>query len=297
MTALRWSADLTAAEQDAVQNLIRAATRADGVAPVGDDILRGVSGGGVEHVLVGDAGGLIGYLGMVPGRPGAEATAELVVHPGSRRLGHGSRLLRAAAERSAGRIRFWAHGTLPGARATAEALGLRPARELLQMRRSLRGVPEPVIPQGVSVRTYAGVDDNPELLRVNNAAFSWHPEQGGWTGAQIADRVGEAWFDPAGLFLAFDEATGSLLGFHWTKIHAGAALGEVYVLGIDPAAQGRGLGRALTLLGIGHLAGRLSHLPEPAVMLYVESDNTAAIRTYRNLAFSVVNADTAYAWM
>ena len=91
------------------------------------------------------------------------------------------------------------------------------------------------------ITTYAGPADDAELVRVNNAAFAWHPEQGGWTDADIAERRGESWFDPGGLFMAVDEQSGKLLGFHWTKVH-NADLGEVYVVGVDPAAQGRGLG-------------------------------------------------------
>ena len=97
------------------------------------------------------------------------------------------------------------------------------------------------------ITTYAGPADDAELLRVNNAAFAWHPEQGGWTEADIAERRAEPWFDPAGLFMAFDVNTAKLLGFHWTKVH-GEDLGEVYVVGVDPAAQGRGLGATLTLV-------------------------------------------------
>ncbi len=148
---------------------------------------------------------------------------------------------------------------------------------------------------GVRIATYAGPGDDAELLRVNNAAFAWHPEQGGWTETEIAERRAEPWFDPAGLFMAWDERSGALLGFHWTKRHS-ASLGEVYVVGVDPAAQGRGLGAALTLTGLHHLAGQLSAGPgEPAVMLYVEADNIAAVKTYRRLGFDVVNTDAAYA--
>jgi mycothiol synthase len=134
------------------------------------------------------------------------------------------------------------------------------------------------------------------LLRVNNAAFSWHPEQGGWTESDVVGRVGEAWFDPEGLLLAHDGQ--SLLGFHWTKVHddgPGSGLGEVYVLGVDPSAQGRGLGRALTLLGLAHLSRRLGQHHDATVMLYVESDNVAAIRTYESLGFVLTGVDTAYA--
>jgi mycothiol synthase len=170
------------------------------------------------------------------------------------------------------------------------------ARELMQMRRSLRDVPDAAIPEGVTIRTYAGPADDSELLRVNNAAFAWHPEQAGWGEAEISERRGEAWFDPDGLFLAFDDSTGELLGFHWTKVHAEhPGLGEVYVVGVAPAAQGRGLGRTLTLVGIGYLARRLGSHDDPAVMLYVEADNTAAVNTYQRLGFAVTNVDTAYA--
>jgi len=259
-------------------------------------VLRALTGRDAEHVLLGDpVAGVVGYLQMAPGRGGADATAELVVHPQFRRRGHGSQLARAAGELSGGRVRFWAHATLPAARATAHALHLVAVRELLRMSRKLRDIPEPVVPQGVRVRTYGGSVDDAELLRVNNAAFAWHPEQGGWTEADLAERRLEPWFDPAGLFLAFAKDTGALLGFHWTKVHTDRpGLGEVYVVGVDPAAQGRGLGRILTQVGIDHLAGRLSGYDDAEVMLYVEADNAAAVSTYRRLGFAVCNVDTAY---
>ncbi len=146
-----------------------------------------------------------------------------------------------------------------------------------------------------AIATYSGPADDAELLRVNNAAFAWHPEQSGWTEADIAERRAEPWFDPAGLFLAVDERTGKLLGFHWTKVHADD-LGEVYVVGVDPAAQGRGIGATLTLIGLHHLAARLSRSSSPStVMLYVEADNSAAVKTYRRLGFDVSRVDAAYA--
>lgn len=289
MTAPHWRAALPAAEQIAVRALVAAAQRGDGVAPVAEQVLRDLDGRHAEHLLVVDPGGaLVGYLNL------ASVTAELVVHPESRRRGVGTALVRAALVHRGDRVRFWARGTLPAARALATALDLRAVRELIQMRRNLRDCPEFYIPPHVSVRGYRGPDDTAELLRVNNIAFAWHPEQSGWTHSDIAERAGEPWFDPDGLFLAVDDDTGALLGFHWTKVHDDGT-GEVYVLGVDPAAQGRGLGRTLTLVGLRHLATRLGHLAEPAVMLYVESDNVAAIRTYEALGFTVAAVDTVYA--
>ena len=220
--------------------------------------------------------------------------AELVVHPRARRRGIGTEMARTGLAEGGDGTRIWAHGNLEPARATAAALGLVVVRELLQMRRPLTGLPPATVSDGVRITTYSGPDDDAELLRVNNAAFAWHPEQGGWTGADIAERRDEPWFDPAGLFMAVDEKTDKLVGFHWTKVHT-ADLGEVYIVGVDPAAQGRGLGATLTLAGLHYLAERLSASSQPTVMLYVEADNSAAVKTYERLGFTVFSVDAAYA--
>lgn len=290
-----WQPALAPQQQTRIRELIAAATDFDGVAPVGEQVLRELPHQRTGHLLAAEGDDILGYLNLTPGGDGADAMGELVVHPRARRRGIGTALLRTAAARERNAVRFWAHGTQPAARALADTLHLAAVRELLQMRRTLQDLPEPVAPDSLRIRTYAGASDDAELLRVNNAAFAWHPEQGGWTEADLAERRLEPWFDPAGLFLAFAKDTGALLGFHWTKVHTDRpGLGEVYVVGVDPAAQGRGLGRILTQVGIDHLAGRLSGYDDAEVMLYVEADNAAAVSTYRRLGFAVCNVDTAY---
>ncbi|WP_343601260.1 mycothiol synthase [Mycobacterium sp.] len=293
-----WRSALTADEQQKVHELVCAAGEFDGVAPVGEQVLRELALPRTEHLVVAqpDRGGaVVGYLNLAAAHGDERGTAELVVHPRARRRGIGAAMARAALSKTVGKNYFWAHGTLGPAQATASALGLRPVRELIQMRRSLTSVAEPAIPAGVVIRSYAGPADDADLVRVNNAAFAGHPEQGGWTPSDVAERRGERWFEPQGLFLAFDEA-GTLLGFHWTKVHSEQpGLGEVYVVGVDPSAQGRGLGAALTAFGVAHLARRLACAAQPTVMLYVESDNAAALHTYRRLGFSEYSVDTAYA--
>jgi mycothiol synthase len=298
VTVPQWRAALTADEQQHVRELITAASESDAVAPVGEQILRELAHDRTEHLLTTDASGeqVLGYLNLSAEPADGSAMAELVVHPDARRGGIGAAMIRATLSKTDGLNRFWAHGTLDSARATASALGLSPVRELVQMRRDLIDIAEPEVPDGVRIRTYAGAADDAELLRVNNAAFVTHPEQSGWTDADLAERRTESWFDPEGLFLAFSQETDALLGFHWTKVHSDeAGLGEVYVVGVDPAAQGGGLGGLLTAVGIAHLAQRLNEAAEPTVMLYVESDNTAALRTYRRLGFTQYSVDTAYA--
>jgi mycothiol synthase len=298
VTAIAWRTGITPFQQQQIRDLIATATAHDGVTPVGEQVLRELPHDRTKHVVATDDDGVVGYLDLTPGTDAGPPMVELVVHPNSRRRGIGSAMARMALAEGGATARIWAHGNLESARATAAALGLTSVRELLQMRRSLRDVPAAIVPDGVVVRTYRGTDDDAELLRVNNAAFSWHPEQGGLTAGDISERRAEPWFDPAGLFLAFDEKTDALLGFHWTKVHPDEpGLGEVYVLGVDPSAQGCGLGRVLTLIGLRHLAERLSGADDPTVMLYTEADNTAAVRTYEGLGFTVFGVDTAYAQM
>jgi mycothiol synthase len=291
VNAIAWRTALSDVDRRRIKRVLDAAGAADGIAPVGDRVLRELTQDRTGHLVAEVADDVVGYLNLVPATDDAPPMAEVAVHPDARRRGIGSELIRTALAEGGTGTRVWAHGNLAPARATAAALDLVAARELLQMRRPLSDLPAVKVSDGVLLRTYAGPSDDAELLRVNKAAFSWHPEQGGWTDADVAERRGESWFDPEGLFLAFDGDNGKLLGFHWTKVH-GPALGEVYVVGVDPDAQGRGLGATLTLAGLHHLADRLGASAE--VTLYVEADNSAAVNTYERLDFAVFSADVAY---
>ncbi len=146
-------------------------------------------------------------------------------------------------------------------------------------------LPELVLPPGISIRGYRDTDAD-AVIAVNAAAFAAHQEQGEMDATNLAERMAESWFDPAGLLLA-EETDGTLLGFHWTKRHD-EDLGEVYVVGISPVAQGRGLGRVLTLAGLHHLVS--SGVDE--VLLYTESDNAPAVHVYSGLGFDHAPEDT-----
>ncbi|KAA1421490.1 mycothiol synthase [Nocardioides humilatus] len=213
-----------------------------------------------------------------------DGALDLAVAPEARRQGLGGRLA-ALAMAAPGGLTAWSHGDAPAARALAARLGMARARELWVMRRPAGVLPEEVVLPGIAIRSFEP-SDAPALLAVNAAAFAHHAEQGAMTAADLAERMSEPWFDPAGLLLAVD-ADGAVLGFHWTKRHD-ADHGEVYVLGVAPAAHGRGLGKALTIAGLRHLAER--RIAE--VLLFVESDNEPAVRLYSGLGFTHSTADT-----
>ncbi|MGJ7905824.1 mycothiol synthase [Actinopolyspora sp. H202] len=316
MVHLTWRNGLDEIETAEVFDLLTAAERADGVAPVGEHVIlrlrshRGVSEqiepvqadvAGSEHFVIrADGGELAGYAhvdteGEARGEP---LVAELAVHPRFRENGIGTQLVSALLERAeipvepdeegdSYRLRIWSHGLLAGAVRLADRFGLARVRELWRMGRELSGaeLDEPVLPEGVTIRGFRPGEDEPELVRVNHLAFSWHPEQGGMTEAEVREKEGLDWFDPAGFLLAVDGAD-RLLGFHWTKIHPDGS-GEVYVVGVDPDTQGSGLGRALTLAGLRYLRD----VGCPRVMLYVEGDNGPAVSVYRRLGFERWDVD------
>jgi mycothiol synthase len=285
---LSWRAGLDDARAAEVRALAAAAADVDGSEPLGEHVLMHLADADAAHLLALDGGALRGVAQLDT----ADGVAELVVHPDHRRAGLGRRIVEEVLDRAGGTLRVWAHGQHPGAVALATRLGFTQLRELWQMRRSLLDpLPDPELPAGVRIRAFVPGQDDEEFLRVNNAAFHWHPEQGGWDRSQLRLREAEPWFDPAGFLLAVDEAD-RLLGSHWTKVHTDPEpIGEVYVLGVDPAAQGKRLGAALTLAGLRHLRER----GQTRVLLYVEADNSAAVRLYQDFGFALWSSDALYA--
>lgn len=294
--------DLGDDDRREVEDLVADARRTDGSAALneaGHLHLRHPRPG-LAHLLVRLEETLVGYAQH--DASSGLSTGQLVVAPPARRRGVGSALLRHLLDSSAGRLQIWALGDPPAAAALARSHELVRVRELLVMIRNLDDpLPEPVFPDGVTRRSFRPGEDEEAWLRLNARAFAGHPEQGALTPADLADRMAEPWFDAAGFLLAeasdprgaggvVPPADTRLVGFHWTKQHPGL-LGEVYVLGVDPAADGRGLGRALLLAGLHHLAARGNHTVE----LYVEADHLRAVQLYRGHGFRVASRDVMYA--
>jgi len=290
---------------EAVSELLDVATAVDGHHPLGEhqwlDLVHGHRHGfaglvawepGHDHP--------VGYAQLTredgPGGQGPFWDLEYVVDPHHRMAndGIGETLVGTALEivrqEGGGQVHMWVPKPTAVHDRVAQAAGLSRGRELRQLRRAL-----PVHEQAtVAVRPFVPGRDEQAWLEVNNRAFSWHPEQGGWDLDTLRHREEQPWFDPAGFLL--HERDGKLAAFCWTKVHDhshgdhGLPLGEIYVVAVDPAYQRMGLGRQMVLAGLDWLARRGFR----TAMLYVDADNHGALHLYEELGFTLDHVDRAY---
>jgi mycothiol synthase len=270
---------LEPAQQVAVRTVADRVEARDGAPPLNDQALSrlGDAGPGLVHLLSEDTGEITGYAQL----DGPEVT--VVGSPAA----IDSLLAAAEATATSTHLLLWSHGRRSAVAGIAETRGYENVRTLWQLRRSLSDIPDVAPPPGIGIRRFVPEHDEKAWLAVNAAAFAAHPDQGRWTVRDLAAREAEPWFDPAGFLLA--ERDDGLLGFHWTKLHPDG-VGEVYVLGIDPAAQGMHLGPALLSAGLRYLAGRGAR----DVLLYVEDDNRKALALYEQFGFDRYDRDVQY---
>jgi mycothiol synthase len=247
----------------------------DGAPPLSDQALTRLESETVEHFTVDGRGyAQLSGASLEIAAEDDEATEALV----------------SAAE-AAGRDKLlvWSHGRRSHIATLLAARGYERTRVLHRLVLSSLAAlpPDPPLPDGVTVRPFHIGQDEDGWLRVNAAAFALHREQAQWARVDLVAREREPWFDPDGFLLA--ERDGELLGFHWTKVHEDGR-GEVYVLGVAPAGQGLGLGAALLVRGLRHLADRGC----PAALLYVDDDNRSAMRLYEKYGFVPQDGDTQW---
>ena len=270
-----------------IDDLLAACRLADGHAAVGEHkYLSLLSGSGAKAAFVEEEDErVVSYLHLSENADAGGWTFESAVHPGFRTVDRLQAVVEQAIEEATERggvtLRTWIYNaTWP---ASLAALGFHADRELRQLRIRLP-VPEPEYPPQIRIAPFRPGIDEAAWLAVNNEAFAGHPENGSWTPEILADRQAQAWWDPAGVLMAWDDS--ALVGFCWTKDH-GDGVGEIYIIAVRPDAQRMGLGRALTLGGLGYLSGRGCW----EGMLYVDAANSSAVELYDSMGFILHHVD------
>ena len=293
MTVTRVDSSELAAHRDAIDALDAAARAADGHDALGESVWRDLDRPGPDSV-----GFLLdgrGYLHVQ--RSGRQWTAGVVRVPDASDTATATALLNPAvahvAAHGGGRLECWVFGATDADDTAFGEAGFGLARELYEMRVPLPRPDVAPLPSGVTVRAFEPGRDDAAWLAVNNLAFAGHPDQGDWSEADLQARMAEPWFDPSLFLLAVDAA--GVAGFNWLKLHEPVApdprLGEIYVIGVDPRAQGTGLGRSIAVAGLAAVYARGA----PVGMLFCAADNTGALALYRSLGFEVHRTDRAYA--
>ena len=224
--------------------------------------------------------------------------AELLVDPAHRGGGIGralfERLLGIARSDGAERFDVWAHHADAAATGLATAYRMRVSRQLWQMALQLASVAprhrsmKP--PDGIRLRPFRTGADEERMLAVIRDAFGKHPENAAFDADDLAARAILPWFDASAILLAEDATSGETLGVHWMKLDRGKAVGEVYMLAVVGAAQGRGVGRLLLLEGLDEMRRRGLSLS----FLYVDATSVSAVELYRRAGFRHEHLDTCY---
>jgi mycothiol synthase len=233
---------------------------------------------------------------LAPATDGTDAL-HLVIDPAHRAQPEGdalrASLLERAREIDRRPLRLWAMRATGDDDRFAAEHGFALERALLQMRVELPLDPGVMArTRRMSTRPFEPGRDDANWIDVNNRAFAGHPEQGNWTLERLQERLAAPWVDLHGFLVADDPDGPGLLGSCWTKIHDHTTppMGEIYVISVDPARHGQGLGRALTLAGLQWL----SEQGLTVGMLYTDDDNAAAVATYTGLGFTIDHTDRAY---
>jgi mycothiol synthase len=296
-------ATLQADQRQQVLDLIQRSAIFDNSPPIAEHILLHLRHGGDKsdsHLVHQVQSKVIGYAHLDQTDLVAGPSVELVVDPDHRSFGIGKQLLSKAVEICGQNLRLWVHGENEAAAALANSFNFEKIRAVLQMQKQLTDIEKlPEIDPKIIIRSFLpGLDSN-DWLSLNNKVFKDHPEQSDWQLSDLNHRLGEEWFDEKGFFIA--SLNNQMIGATWTKIHGALthdhggshdhlAIGEIYITAVDPDYSGSGLGRALTITALNYL--KYQGLTD--AMLYVDFDNTRALKLYNSLGFTESGKDILY---
>lgn len=224
--------------------------------------------------ISGNGRNLVGDIRADPAHP--EASAAL--------LGFVEERAREQVE-DGGKLMIWVPEKAEATAGLLESRDFVLRRYSLRMFASLGGEPPaPVWPEGISVRTYRGSEDDRPVYDLEQETFA---DQLDWEAESFEDWWHWAHrepFEPALWFLA--EADGALVGFALCRGQWGGdeSVGWVSAIGVQRSWRRKGLGTALLLHAFGELRAR----GRARVGLGVQAENpTGAVQLYERVGMSV----------
>lgn len=239
---------------------------------------------------------IIGRLEVRPELASQRVILSGWIHPEHRRKGLATRLFDQAQQRAselkARAIRASIRQDNTTAKKTLLKLGFRRAREYFHLELETAGSQLPET-EGLAVSLRPLQSHEAALLtELQNRCFTGAWEFNPNTVEEIARTINSPFCSPEDILLACDGDRA--IGYCWTMvlpaISGQPARGQILMLGIDPDYRGRGLGRAVLLAGLAHLANKGVQIIE----LTVDSENKAAFSMYKSLGFKVSSVSLWY---
>jgi len=242
------------------------------------------------------AGNIIGYMDITPEPNIRRVILDCFIHPNHRGLGLASKLLDCAMHRAKELEAKVIHVNAPQdnvvARIVLPKLGFRFVRRFLQLRLDIAKVSCRDINQAGLGFCHLQRGEEEKLTEIQNRSFA-----GTWgynpnTVEEILYRINLTNCSPDDVILAYDRD--KVIGYCWTRISCEAdahkRAGQIFMLGVDPDYQGRGIGKRVLFAGLSYLKSRGLHVAE----LAVDSRNKAACNLYCSVGFDVRNSNLWY---
>ena len=164
-------------------------------------------------------------------------------------------------------------------------LGFRPVREFPELRLHLNKVRLPDVTHHDYISRHLQLGEEGKLTRLQNRCFADHWGYNPNTTEEIAYALNLSHCSPEDVVFIYERD--KPIGYCWTEVNYetdvvnGGKKGRIFMLGVDPDYQDKGIGKIALLAGLTLLKNRGVEVVE----LDVDSENKAARALYRSFGF------------
>jgi mycothiol synthase len=237
-------------------------------------------------------GDIIGYVDVMPELGIGRVVLSCLIHPDYRKEVYIKRLIEhgfiRAKELGVKRVHVVIPQESMAAKRLFSIMGFRFVRRFLELTLDLYESQLPDIGQNDILFRYLRCGEEEKLMHLQNRSFvntwGYNPN----TLDEIIYRTSLQSCSPEDVILACE--ADSLIGYCWTRRIFGENeiksrdKGRIYMLGVDPQYQWRGIGKQVLLTGLSHLKSK----GVKSVELSVDSENKAACSLYRSAGFEIL---------